>query len=420
MARKQKKPAAPPKTMKEERDPRWDGFTADLAGVHVRYVIAYRKKNRRTFDRLRKAKRELVILAYEFVESLRAQARLELSNPETAAKIRVLTGAPRHEPLSEVKAAFWLYERAVRQVWGPFLLGFLDWVWSTLEPGQIAVFLKRDIGAAYYLATRDRPMGQDVREIYLSRDMMALYDEWTHVKSQIAPDRAHWYLNHNKINRDFADKIVVIDTGTWGSILARLYDKAFGKLRIQARFINSQNPYIPGYLNYHGVPARNARLIMDSLELIFPQRYGPVTKLQAGGVPMPYLVRNGQTSQYLYDATSHALNICKRPRLQSKANMPVWEGTPVANCESDEGFEALQLLLHDIHSRQQRMLSGTAWRGVLHRSTPPSQRVNPDTGLVDLIENYPEGLRDVNPAHLLPGGYGPDRRTVDLKRLFGA
>jgi hypothetical protein len=362
-------------TADEEAD--WQQFITDLLGDSRLGEPAYPM---------------LRTLAEQHVATLRRGATDAIARHPAA--VGRLTRTPRDQALSDLKGAAYLMHRAVRFTWGPLLIGFLDWVWSTLEPGQVAVFLQRDAGAPYLLSTMagNRPFGQPTSKLYLSRRLLGIRDQWSgpyrwgrHRRKKLLQ-----YLRAAGFVPTNADRLVLVDTGTYGSLVSRLAEEPFG-LNLQARFMFSKNRYIPGWLNTLGIPAELAELIMDSVEFGFPQKYRPPTvivreTLTGKHVPKPELHLNGPVSCYLYEATGRAL---------AQAQRPLYRGTPVGNCQSTEGQRAVRRLIEQIATLHQQAVVTGAWTGVLHCAAPLSQ------DQASFERDFPPALRGVNPRSLL-------------------
>lgn len=377
----------------EQDERRWAGFVADMVGSEAGATPA---------------RVQLEQIAEKYVATLREQAAAVcVRYPD---RVREATRTPIDEPLSDFKGAFYLYERLIQETWGPLLLGFLDWVFSTLEPDQVPVFLLRDAGCMFYLAQQpgNWPFGRAAAKLYLSRPLLGIEDEWTGAYRWTGDaNRVFQYLGYHGFENGHTRQLVLVDTGAYGSLLKRLSQPPFN-IKVQARFLYSHNPHIPGWLNYLGVPDPLAETMMDSIEFLFPQKYKKPTALEKKSlrgdrVPKPVLELAGSQSCHLYEATGRALENAQRPRMH--------QGGPVANCETEEGFRAVENLIGRLARLQRRAQLTSEWTGILPRSTPPSQKAR------EFLDSYPEELQGLNPAHLLPGGYKSNRPVIDWRKL---
>jgi hypothetical protein len=379
----------------EADERRWADFVDDMVGHEAT---------------AKPARTELERIAHRYVATLRERATDVIQ--ASTDKVREATRTPNDEPLSEVKGAFYLYETAIRDVWGPLLIGFLDWVFSTLEPDQVPVFLLRDAGAMFYLAQQpgNRPFGRAAEKLYLSRPLLGVRDEWTGSYDWTGnPQHVYQYLGRHGFENGHTRQLVLVDTGAYGSLIKRLAEPPFG-IQVQARFLFSHNPYIPGWLNTLGVPEQLGEIMMDSIEFLFPQKYQKPVALEKRSltgerVPKPILARASSYSCYLYEATGRALENAQRPK--------AYRGGPVTNCETDEGFRAVENLIGRIAKLQWRAQMTGQWTGILDRATPASQKRQ------EFLDSYPAALQGLNPRHLLPAHYlgRENRRVVDLRKL---
>ncbi|MFH1426437.1 MAG: hypothetical protein ABIG66_03295 [Candidatus Kerfeldbacteria bacterium] len=278
-------------------------------------------------------------------------------------------------------------------------------MWTTIEPDQVPVFQLRDAGPAYYMMKLGAaPFGRGGSRVPVSRRMLGVQDKWTgEYRWAVKQDAARAYL----VQQNMLDaRAVLIDTGAYGSVIKRLCE-AFDH-QAQARFLFSYNPWIPGWLNVIGVPNGFGEVIMDSLEFCTPKTYKAVSSLEmADPQSRIWQIRERTTSRisrYLYEANGYGLRQAVRPQLP--------KGPPVTSCETDEGIQAVDLLLKQILDMHEEARKTGRWTGVLGHSTPKSQ------DLARFLADYPREMTGVNPAHLLPGHYPENRRVVDLHVVY--
>jgi len=303
------------------------------------------------------------------------------------------------EDLTSLDGAFFLHMEVARTMWGPLLIGFIDWIWATIRHDEVPLFLLRDAGPMLYLT--QQPLWQhdrSTRGVWLSRKLLGVQDIWTGQYTG-KPDlgKLKRYLGQSGLDRP---NVVLVDTGKYGSLLKRLEQSPFDWTP-QSRFLVSGNPHVPGWLNHLDVPVELRNLVLDSIELFFVKRYRSVEDLDPSTLrqrmPRPLQVRSGRISQELYAANGLGLELAERRR-------PIRHRKEILDCESDQGFRGIERVLGEIETAA--IKAADRWTGVIPAALPVSQ--DPTTFML----GWPTRLVGINPQHLLPGGYRSNRRTV--------
>lgn len=280
-----------------------------------------------------------------------------------------------------VDRAVELITEVTQKKWGPLMRGFVKWVVETTDKNSALIFLLRDAGSAYKIASLTASQHRRTCiPLYLSRAMLGLPDEMSKNNPSAKQKLLKRYLKF------FSDhEIVLVDTGCWGGIVAELY-KTFG-YRCQTRLLFSHNPWIPSYLSHLGLPEQIGEVLNDSLEVAYPNKYHRVTQLMVLGKEVVPI---------------------RSPR--KTLILAIYTGTTVGlemSCDPVDEYELVRSLVEcHINARDKNI-----WTGVL-----PVKSVMLESS-PSVIWTYPEELKTVNPIELLPAGYQPNRRMVDLSGL---
>jgi len=297
----------------------------------------------------------------------------------------------------DLQVAMQLHMDFAEKYWGPVFHAFIRWVLATTGDAPI-VLLLRDIWGVGKLVERGLVAEAATRKItplYVSRAILGIEDEAHEPTKAAQAELLRIYLQPL-----FQPGVVVVDTGCWGTILVKL-NELYG-LKVPARYLFSHNPYVPGFLNWIGVPDPLAEVFNDSIEVLLCKGQDRVTELRRSPDPLnrDQLMRvNGHDvepirrqvspmSYYLHEAAKMGITLSKNPT------------------RSQLLYTIRRMAELHVETRETGV-----WTGILGRNTPTWGKG------AAFVAAYPEALRSLNPPELLPGGYAPDRPQVNLGGL---
>lgn len=179
-----------------------------------------------------------------------------------------------------------------RDVYGPLIVGFIEWAEQTLKEKGIASgpvhFALRDAWPFYTAAhvLWDGTAPYHAVGTYINRPLLGIEDE-------LAPEKtaATGFVEAYLASSGFTDTgkpIALIDSGAWGTVVRSIKERHVAHTPFYPLFWYSHNPAIPGFINHvletASIPSDFGEVINDSLECVFPQSYRrPVSFDEAGG-----------------------------------------------------------------------------------------------------------------------------------------
>lgn len=248
-----------------------------------------------------------------------------------------------------------------REVYGPLIVGFLEWVEHELSeknvpPGPVH-FALRDAWP-FYAAAHVLWDGSHVYYpvgTYLNRPLLGIEDE-------IAPELTHTdgfvaeYLKKNNMS-DAGKPVALVDSGAWGTVIRALKETYLPGTPLFPLFWYSHNPHIKGFINgllaEVSLPPEFGEVLNDSMECVFPQGYRRPVAFETSG-------------------TTRTLSLIKSDALSVAWGQAALEGVIEAAHAYKNGISH-EDVLRGIHKAyrlsQQSKLSGE-WTGVLSTHTP--------------------------------------------------
>lgn len=208
----------------------------------------------------------------------------ELTPSLAAAYIRSLTEhiGYAHETYEDfVKAGKEVHRKLGREVYGPLIVGFVQWAEHTLTSrgvsGGPVHFALRDAWPFYTAAhvLWDGSSQYHAVGTYINRPLLGVEDE-------IAPEHAevNGFVKEYLGSGGFSDTgrpVALIDSGAWGTVTRKLKELYVPHTPFHPLFWYSHNPAIRGFVNelleHVGLPPEFGEVINDSLECVFPQSY---------------------------------------------------------------------------------------------------------------------------------------------------
>jgi hypothetical protein len=218
------------------------------------------------------------------LHDMEAQFARELT-PELAqvyiGSLKNHIGSAHESYESFVKQGCEVHKKLGKEVYGPVIIGFLQWAQEKLSTHDIdhgpVHFALRDAWPFYSAAhvlwdgsNTFHPVGT-----YLNRPLLGIEDEIDPEKS-IANGHVAQYLNQSGI-KDGGDPVALIDSGAWGTVVQTMKQTYLPHTEFYPIFWYSHNPHIAGFLNEMlpkiGLDVEFGEVLNDSMECVFPQQY---------------------------------------------------------------------------------------------------------------------------------------------------